>query len=283
MEKFTLVAIAKNEGSFLKEWVLYHRLICGFDEVVVYNNDSDDDSEEVLSCLSSKGMCRWVDWPRAAHNPPQAAAYHDALQSLRGAEGWLCFLDIDEFLFLKDGSDIRSFAGRFGGDAGSISFNWAMFYSVEERTPAEPVTRSINCFLEENGHVKTMARLGAIRVPCTHSFRLAPGFRYMHCSGFDYGIDLAELASIKMSLDASLCVRRPHVDCKKAQINHYRVKSKEYCLMKDRKGIATSSDFVNINSIAEYERLKRVQKQYNNDIEEHIKRKNIEFYDLIER
>lgn len=282
MDKFHLVAVAKNEGVFLKEWVLYHRLICGFDEIVVYNNDSEDNSEEVLSGLSSEGLCEWVDWPRAGHNPPQITAYHHAFQRFRGREGWLLFLDIDEFLFLKEAEDIRSFVRSFGGDTGSISFNWSMFYSVDENTPEGPVTKNINCFLEDNGHVKTMARLKAIRVPCIHSFRLAPGFKYMHCSGFDYGIDLGELASIKMSLDASICVKRPHVNCASAQINHYRVKSKEYCLMKDRRGCVASEQFRSVNSIGEYESLKNKTKNYNNDIKNYINKKNIKFYDLVD-
>jgi glycosyltransferase involved in cell wall biosynthesis len=281
MDKFTLVAVAKNEGMFLKEWVFYHRLICGFEEIVVYNNDSDDNSEEVLSDLSSKGMCKWLNWPRSEHNPPQSTAYHDAFRRLKGTLGWLCFMDIDEFLFLKDGSDIRTFAGRFADDVGSISFNWSMFYSVDEMTSSEPVTKSVNCFSEENGHVKTMARIGAIRVPCIHSFRLAPGYRYIHCSGFDYRIDLKELASIKMSLDASMCIKRPYIDCGTAQINHYRVKSKEYCLMKDRKGCAASSHFRSLNSLGEYEGLKNKERKHKKDIEIYINKKNGEFYNLI--
>lgn len=282
MEKFILVAVAKNEGRFLEEWVLHHRVVCGFDEIVVYNNDSDDESEEVLSNLSAKGLCRWIDWPRAAHNPPQSTSYHDAFQRLKGIDGWLCFLDIDEFLFLKDGSDIRSFVGRFGKDVGSISFNWAMFYSVDENTSNEPVTKSVNLFLEENGHVKTIARLEAIRVPCIHSFRLAPGFRYMHCSGFDYGIDLKELSSIRMSLDASLCVRRPYVDCGAAQINHYHVKSREYCLIKDQKGCAASSKFRNLMSIEKYNRLKKIENHLaKDDIYKSLTSRG--FYDLIDR
>jgi len=281
MEKFILVAVAKNEGRFLKEWVLYHKLICGFDEIFVYNNDSEDESEDVLSDLSSKGTCRWTNWPRRSQESPQVTAYHDAIQRLKGHDGWICCLDIDEFLFIKSGEDIKSFAGGFGEEAGSISFNWAMFYSVEETTKDGPVTKNINCFLEESGHVKTMARIKAIRIPCIHSFRLAPGFRYMHCSGFDYGIDLGELSSIKMSLDASLCVRRPHVDCSKAQINHYRVKSKEYCLMKDRRGRATMVDFRSPNSMGEYEMLKGKTKKYNSDIEKHIEKKEAKLYEII--
>lgn len=41
--KTVLVAIAKNEGGpHLREWVFYHKAICGFDHIHIYNNDSSD-------------------------------------------------------------------------------------------------------------------------------------------------------------------------------------------------------------------------------------------------
>ena len=281
MDACTLVAVAKNEGRFIKEWVLYHKLICDFDRIIVYNNDSEDDSEQILHELSADGLCEWINWPRVAHNPPQPTAYRHALSSLKGGGGWLCCLDIDEFLFLKEHIKISTFLRGFGDEVGSVSFNWSMFYSLDEKTSREPVTKSVDCFLEDNAHVKTIARLNAIRAPCVHSFRLAPGFKYMHCSGFDYGVDLMELSSINMSLDASLCTKRPHIDCSKAQVNHYRVKSKEYCLNKDLRGCASSCEFRSLNSIVEYEIMKKQQKKQNEEIKKHIEKINCNFYNFL--
>jgi hypothetical protein len=282
MQKFVLVAVAKNEGKFIKEWVAYHKFICGFDEIVIYNNDSEDQSVKVLSDLSERNWCRWIDWPRGANTPPQITAYHNAVRNFKNEKGWLCFLDMDEFLVLKKHSNISNFVQDFAENTGSISFNWAMFYSTDEKSSKEPVTKRITSISEENGHVKTIARLDAIRVPCIHSFRLAPGFRYMHCSGFDYKIDLNELSSIKMSLDASLCVRRPHVDCSVAQINHYKIKSREDCLNRDNRGRATYVEFRSSNSIHMYEKLCRTKKEKHNfDMQDSIQRIMPNFYDLL--
>lgn len=282
MEKFTLMAVAKNERSFLKEWAFYHKMICGFDEIVVYNNDSDDSSEIVLDDLASNDWFRWIDWPRDKYGPPQATSYLHALNSAKKDGGWLMTMDLDEFLFLKEDSDIKTFVSGFGDEVGSISFNWVMFYSIDELTSEEPVTRSIKCVYEESGHVKTIVRTRAARVPCIHAFRLAPGFKYMHCSGFDYEIDLSELQSKNMSLDASLCVRRPHVDCRRAQINHYQIKSKEHCLMRDKRGCAATNNFKNKRSTLFYEKLlsKSFHKK-SEEIENKIKANSFNLYEFL--
>ncbi len=40
--KSVLVAIAKNEAPYFLEWIIYHKYIVGFDEIVIYDNDSTD-------------------------------------------------------------------------------------------------------------------------------------------------------------------------------------------------------------------------------------------------
>ena len=43
-----IVAIFKDEGKYLKEWLDYH-LLAGVDHFYLYNNDSSDDYAEVLA------------------------------------------------------------------------------------------------------------------------------------------------------------------------------------------------------------------------------------------
>jgi cellulose synthase/poly-beta-1,6-N-acetylglucosamine synthase-like glycosyltransferase len=56
----TLGAIAKNEGRYLPEWIAYH-LAIGFDRIVVYSNDPEDNQNEVLEAIArgdSRPMAR---------------------------------------------------------------------------------------------------------------------------------------------------------------------------------------------------------------------------------
>jgi len=48
----TLIALARNEGPFLLEWVAYHRAI-GFDRIVVLSDTSQDGTEALLDRLAA--------------------------------------------------------------------------------------------------------------------------------------------------------------------------------------------------------------------------------------
>ena len=44
---FAIIAIVKNEGKYIEEWIDYHKLI-GFEKFYIYNNESSDNTESVL-------------------------------------------------------------------------------------------------------------------------------------------------------------------------------------------------------------------------------------------
>ncbi|MGO4916449.1 glycosyltransferase family 2 protein [Pseudogemmobacter sp. W21_MBD1_M6] len=46
-----LVATVKNEGPNILEWVSHH-LLAGFDDIVVYQNDSIDGTDDTLRLLA---------------------------------------------------------------------------------------------------------------------------------------------------------------------------------------------------------------------------------------
>ena len=48
--KFTLVTTVRNEGPYLWEWVAYHRMI-GFHDIIVFQNDSNDGTDQILRLL----------------------------------------------------------------------------------------------------------------------------------------------------------------------------------------------------------------------------------------
>ena len=42
-----IVAIAKNESDYIREWVAFHKAV-GVDNIILFDNDSTDDTVEVL-------------------------------------------------------------------------------------------------------------------------------------------------------------------------------------------------------------------------------------------
>lgn len=100
--RYTLVATAKNEGPYFLEWVAYHRMI-GFDPIIIYQNDSDDLTDEMLKVMREIGVVTYF-YNRAATGRHQVRAYKRAARqsSFREAD-FVMALDLDEFLFIKAG------------------------------------------------------------------------------------------------------------------------------------------------------------------------------------
>ena len=127
-----ICAVERDEGRYLREWVAYHRVL-GFDEVLVYENDSRDDSWEVLGQLEQHGLVTRVRWSVPDYVAPQKAAYADALRRLGPDFGWAAFIDLDEFVVLPRHDTIHDFLDEFGISMRSVSTG---------RTSAPPVTRA---------------------------------------------------------------------------------------------------------------------------------------------
>ena len=263
--KTLLVAVAKDEGPYIREWAIYHKKICGFTDIIVYENDSSDGTREQLEKLHSEGVCSWKPWPRSENNPPQQKAYWDSIKN-KDQYDWMCILDVDEFLVLKGDEGIGDFVSRFDEKAGSISFNWIIFYSTDEKFSNEPVIKRVNnCYGDT--HVKTIARTKAIATAAIHTFPLKAGYDYMHCSGAKYEIKPGE------NLDLSICRGSSKLfEAQSARINHYLIKSHEEAVRKDERGRAYTKIFVK----------KETEKQYNSMLRWEIHSQNHSIKKFIE-
>lgn len=99
-----LVATAKNEGPFILEWVAHHMEV-GFTDIVIYQNDSDDLTQDILTALQKLGAIRYFDNSAAARGTHQVRAYIRASRLKSYAEAdFAMALDLDEFLVIKTGN-----------------------------------------------------------------------------------------------------------------------------------------------------------------------------------
>jgi hypothetical protein len=272
--KTILVAIAKNEGPYLAEWAFYHKIICEFDQVHIYNNDSSDESKEKLEILSKKSICSWEDWPRDSYrNPPQQTAYANAMHKFKNKFDWICFMDLDEFLVFNCHENIKDCISKFDEKTGSISFNWKIFYSLDQRKTEEPIIKRVNYYID-NPHVKTIARTKAISGFGfgIHTFPLLPGYKYMHSSGLAYNLD----EKTQDSLDIRICTKKECYiyNTEKSQINHYQMKSEEEISQRDKRGKATVIEYTPKHTINNYNNIKKnTSHKSDNNIKEFIEKK----------
>ncbi|MCV3769073.1 glycosyltransferase family 2 protein [Rhizobium sp. TRM95796] len=213
MTTVTLVAIAKNEERYLLEWIAYH-LAIGYDKIMIYDNESSDNSVQVIKSLTGEYPVEVIAWPSIPRFSPQRSAYSDAVKRA-DAEGWITFLDIDEFIVPWGFDGIKDFFGAAPEDAASVAINWLGFGSshytdVNYASVVKTFTRCARHNWVNNRHFKTSARVGLIGEPHIHDLTVK--------SGRKLASDFSEL---KMSSEG----RSLEPIYGGIQINHYQVKT----------------------------------------------------------
>ena len=129
-----IVAILKNEGHYLKEWLDYH-LLAGVDHFYLFDNDSSDDYNAIIAPYVAANLVTSVYFPGGS---AQYAAYNLAIIDHRFSCRYAAFIDLDEFLLPKDTTDsvtatlddvLKNFP-----DASGLAVNWQLFGSNGQET-----------------------------------------------------------------------------------------------------------------------------------------------------
>jgi glycosyltransferase involved in cell wall biosynthesis len=125
---FGVLAIMKNEGMNIDEWVT-HYLQVGADHIFLIDNGSTDDTVRKAEAWVAKGQVHLIIRPKQHR---QLGHYWDAIKrfKVRDRCAWLLIADMDEFWFCPDG---RSIPSRLADDQYErldvIYANWRMFGS----------------------------------------------------------------------------------------------------------------------------------------------------------
>lgn len=215
-------AIAKNEGQYFREWIEWHRKM-GVDKFYIYDNDSTDDTREVLAPYIESGLVEYTPFPGLSR---QLAAYDDCLERHRLDARWIAVIDIDEFIVpLKDAS-IPEFLRRFE-DFSAVEINWLIFGSSgkKKQEPGGVMERFTRHSLPNhklNRHVKSIINPRRVynMIGCHEAAR----------------IDGDAADSHGTPLRRSFRDREPQQDV--IRINHYAVKSYEEFTAKRARGRA---------------------------------------------
>ncbi|MBN8631313.1 MAG: glycosyltransferase family 2 protein [Rhodobacterales bacterium] len=225
--RIALCAIVRNEIRSLVEWLAHYKTL-GFTDFLIYDNDSDDGTSDVLQVLDEAGELVLLPWPHEVGARPQRLAYEHARK--HSDADWLAFFDADEFLVLHQDADIGGFLRRFGEDVAAVAVNWIVFGSGgQARYAALPVTERFTDALPagaaENRTVKAIGRRARLSGTGIHRVAVAEG-RYVMPSGREAVFD---------GLTASVA---PEVAV--AALHHYAVKSLEEFGEKRARGHANS-------------------------------------------
>ena len=96
-EGHAFVLIAKNEATYIKEWLDFH-IKQGVSKFIIYDNESTDNFREVLSPYIESGR---VIYSVIRNKRRQLDAYNIALHDYGHKFKYMGFIDADEFVFIR--------------------------------------------------------------------------------------------------------------------------------------------------------------------------------------
>lgn len=106
MTRKLLVAIMRDEGPYVIEWIAHHRAL-GFSDILVFTNDCSDGTDHILDRLMDLHLVIHAPNPKSVFRTLgvwQVAAlrYASAFGIFRQAN-WVCTIDADEFIEVSVG------------------------------------------------------------------------------------------------------------------------------------------------------------------------------------
>lgn len=123
-----IIACLKNEAPYIVEWIAYHRAI-GVDKFLIYTNDCDDPTVEILERLQTMGVVEHRNnnaWK--GKSPQQYALDNSRDEPLVKDADWIAHIDIDEFINIRCGNGTLAdlFAAIPDGTT-NIAMTWRLF------------------------------------------------------------------------------------------------------------------------------------------------------------
>jgi hypothetical protein len=242
--RVTEVAFTKNEGRFLLEWIAYHRSI-GVTDFLIYTNDCEDESPELLDRLQDLGAAVHIPNPLA----PGEQAQNKALSAAKDhplvlRADYVLQIDPDEFLCVRTGegciadliasapeADIIAVQMRFFGDSG--------LPRLSDDLVIAQLTHASRRKFEKNDIVKSLARGGGpfTRITSNHMPSFDPGQHPRIFNGA--GVEVPEQAY------GGQRFRNMPADfrsMRNAQLNHYAVRTFADYRAKKYRGTAANND-----------------------------------------
>lgn len=169
--ELAVCAVFREEAPFLEEWISFHVGI-GATHFYLYNNFSTDDFAAVLAPWEARGFLTVHDWPRRVG---QCSAYADCARRYRKAARWIAFLDVDEFLFSPDVTDIRPLLREYEAHPGVLVYGLFFGAAGHEARPGGSLLKNFTRRAPTSFKVggKTIANprmIRAVRTPHTFAY-----------------------------------------------------------------------------------------------------------------
>ena len=125
--KVCMCVIAKDENRYIREFIEHYKKY-KIDKIFLYdNNDIDGERyEKILSDYINEGLVNIIDY--RGRDTVQIKSYLECHNNNYKNYDWLIFYDVDEFLYLKDFNDVRTYLkDRRFKHCQRVQLNWIMY------------------------------------------------------------------------------------------------------------------------------------------------------------
>ncbi|GGA21374.1 glycosyltransferase family 92 protein [Okeania sp. KiyG1] len=208
--KLSICAIIKNESPYLVEWLEFHKLV-GVERFYLYDNESTDNTKEIISSYINSGEVIYCYWPQ---RPGQLSAYSHCLENHKQESEWIAFIDLDEFLFPTKADDIKEILDEFI-DVPALAVNWLIFGNSNHETKPEGL--QIENFIKRSKNNYSPNKTVKCIVHPEQTVKPVNPHRFIYLNG---------LAVTENKQPVNRAITPKH-SVQKLRINHYHTRSKE--------------------------------------------------------
>ena len=127
-DEVSVVAIAKDEAAYIREWIAYYKII-GVNRIYLYDNESSDRLKECISDFIQEGFVVYKYFPGKNR---QMDAYNDAIKQYRDSTRYMAFVDCDEFIVPTVEEKLSKVIRKLlmqDVNAVGLGINWALYGS----------------------------------------------------------------------------------------------------------------------------------------------------------
>lgn len=222
--KLSICAIMKDEAPYLIEWLEFHKIV-GVERFYLYNNNSTDNTLDIVEPYVQSGEVVLHDWPFSYKQ--QGSAYEHCLASYKQESELIAFIDLDEFLFPTEKESLIEVLEEFDSFpavvVNMLNFGSSGHQIRPEGLQVQNFTKRAEDNFEENMYVKSIVRPEQILRPnCTHFF-------------IPINQESFSVTENKEPLGSSISER---LSVQKLRINHYFTRSKQEAKQKVMRGDA---------------------------------------------
>lgn len=239
--ELALVAIVKNEGLYLKEWIEYY-LLMGVTKIYLYDNESLDCTESVIKPYVEKGILEHIIWPGEKMQIP---CYNDAIKRFKNSARYFIVVDCDEFIqpmIKKSILEVVNDCLNRDSNAVGLAVNWMMYGSsgkekYEKGLLMERFLRRAESQDWPNRHIKTICNP-----------RFVVDYVSPHYPIYRMGCYSVSSSGLKVPLWFIKPVEDRIIRC-----NHYFCKSKEEFIKKRNRGMADRNEKYDRSQFEKYD------------------------------